>query len=76
VLFPDASEAGTAYLNWEQKALQLRKLGFQVTVSDLLEKMGSESLAASGMDLADAIIKTNKFVNDDSDNPFFINRME
>lgn len=71
VLFPDASEAGTAYLNWAQKALELRKLGFQVTVSDLLDKMGSESLAATGIDFADAIIKTNLQEMDDSDNPFF-----
>lgn len=68
VLFPDASTEGTAYLKWDQKAQELRKIGFQVTVSDLLEKIGSEGKAASGMDLADAIIQT-EVQEDHSDNP-------
>lgn len=71
VLFPDASTDGMAYSKWDQKAQELRKIGFQVTVSDLLEKIGSASLAASGIDLADAIIKTNLLAEENLDNPFF-----
>lgn len=76
VLFPDASEAGTAYSTWEQKAQELGRLGFQVKVSDLLEKMISSSQAKEGMDMADAIIQANRKEEDHSDNPFFLYAQE
>lgn len=52
VLFPDAG----ALDKWQVKAGQLRRLGFDVLVSDELEKLAVEGRVPPGTDLADILL--------------------
>lgn len=56
VLFPDASAGGRAYAEWSQRAEQLRRQGFRVEVSDLLEQHATAAQRAQGIDLADLLL--------------------
>lgn len=52
VLFPDAGALGA----WQTKAGQLRRLGFDVRVSDELETLLAEGSVRPGSDLADILL--------------------
>jgi hypothetical protein len=52
VLWPDAG----ALTDWEKRASELRKHGFNVTVSDYLETNDTSAQLAAGYDLADMIM--------------------
>ncbi|KUG09389.1 DUF6371 domain-containing protein [Solirubrum puertoriconensis] len=56
VLFPDASENGRAYQEWSAAAEKLRRQGFKIEVSDLLEKGATEEQKQQGIDLADLLL--------------------
>lgn len=56
MLWPDASTNGRAYQLWADKADELRKQGFDITVSDYLEKACTEQQKSEGYDLADLIL--------------------
>ncbi|MBJ6111780.1 hypothetical protein JAO73_22360 [Hymenobacter sp. BT523] len=53
VLFPDAG----AFDKWNHKAEGLRRLGFDITVSDGLEKLATPAEREAGLDLADIILR-------------------
>lgn len=53
VLFPDAG----ALDKWQARADELRRQGFDVQVSDGLEKMATEEERAAGLDLADVLLR-------------------
>ena len=55
-LYPDASVNGTAYQKWYDKAEALRREGFHITVSDILETRASPDQKAAGIDLADLLL--------------------
>jgi len=55
-LYPDASVNGTAYQKWLDKAEALRREGFQITVSEILETGASPDQKAAGIDLADLLL--------------------
>lgn len=52
VLYPDAG----CLANWQAKAAELRGLGFNVQVSDTLEKMATADERRAGYDLADTLL--------------------
>ncbi|OWP63506.1 hypothetical protein CDA63_09015 [Hymenobacter amundsenii] len=56
VLWPDASVNGRAYQLWADKAAELRGRGYDITVSNHLEKTLTEQQKAAGYDLADLIL--------------------
>lgn len=56
VLFPDASEHGRAFAEWSARAEELRRLGFQVEVSDVLERDTTPEQQRQGLDLADLLL--------------------
>jgi hypothetical protein len=56
VLFPDASESGRAFTEWSTRAEELRRAGFQVEVSDLLERGATPEQKQQGTDLADLLL--------------------
>lgn len=56
VLFPDASESGRAYAEWSTRAQELRRKGFQVEVSDILERNATLEQKQQGVDLADLLL--------------------
>jgi len=51
-LYPDAG----AFEKWSQKAASLRRLGYQIEVSDLLEKAVTPAGRQAGLDLADILL--------------------
>jgi hypothetical protein len=51
-LFPDAD----AFEQWSEKADELRRAGFRVSVSDLIERRASDEEKENGFDLADYLI--------------------
>lgn len=53
ILYPDAD----SFEKWHQIALDARKLGLEVRVSDLIEKRATEPEKATGADLADYLIR-------------------
>lgn len=53
ILYPDAD----SYEKWHQIALDARRLGLKVRVSDLIEKRATEAEKATGADLADYLIR-------------------
>ncbi|MGI4872102.1 MAG: DUF6371 domain-containing protein [Janthinobacterium lividum] len=53
VLFPDAG----ALDKWQAKADQLRRLGFDVQVSNELEKLATNEERRAGLDLADVLLR-------------------
>lgn len=64
ILFPDASLSEQAKNNcynlWKQKAIQLKKLGYNISVSNLLEKRASQRQKENGYDIADFFIEQLK----------------
>ncbi|NVN96884.1 hypothetical protein HXX01_01415 [Candidatus Nomurabacteria bacterium] len=56
ILWPDIS----AYEDWLKKASILKQLGLSVMISDLLERKATEVERASGLDLADFLIRFPK----------------
>ena len=52
VLFPDAG----AMNQWQIKADEIRRLGFDITVSKELETLATEAERAAGLDLADVLL--------------------
>jgi hypothetical protein len=52
VLFPDAG----SFANWQARAERLRALGFQVEVSEQIERLADEHERAAGLDLADVLL--------------------
>ena len=56
-LYPDASSNASAYQAWVAKAAELRRLGFDIQVSDVLETITTEQQKAAGIDLADIILE-------------------
>ncbi|MBT2557562.1 hypothetical protein J7E24_07190 [Hymenobacter sp. ISL-91] len=59
-LFPDASENGSALAHWQNKAEQLRRKGFQVTVNERLETLATPEQLCAGYDLADVILDNHR----------------
>ncbi|TYZ10590.1 hypothetical protein FY528_09005 [Hymenobacter lutimineralis] len=57
VLFPDASESGRAFTEWSRRAEELRRQGFRVEVSDLLEQHATAEQKLAGIDLADLLLE-------------------
>lgn len=62
VLFPDTgqpkgTDTKTPFEQWSAKADELRKAGFQVAVSDLLERRASTDEREAGADLADYLLR-------------------
>lgn len=60
ILYPDLgvdNEKGTPFLQWKQKSKVLNKLGFDIKVSDLLERKASDSDRSKGFDIADYFIE-------------------
>ncbi|GAB3935340.1 DUF6371 domain-containing protein [Larkinella terrae] len=57
VLFPDTSANGTAFERWKQKADELNTKGFNITLSDYLERAATPEQKEQGYDLADFILK-------------------
>jgi hypothetical protein len=53
VLFPDAG----ALKQWQAKAKQLRQFGFDIQVSDELEKLATDEERSAGLDLADVLLR-------------------
>ena len=52
VLFPDAGALG----NWQARAKRLQALGFQIEVSEHIERLADEHERAAGLDLADVLL--------------------
>ncbi|GAB4023678.1 DUF6371 domain-containing protein [Spirosoma migulaei] len=52
VLFPDLN----AYADWSRRAELLAAAGFQIEVSDLLERVATDQQRADGLDLADFLL--------------------
>jgi hypothetical protein len=59
ILFPDLSIEGKAFNLWSERATRIAKdvEGIQISISDLLEKEGTEQDRKEGKDLADYLIK-------------------
>ena len=62
LLFPDTglpkgTVTKTPFEQWQEKAEDLRKAGFRVTVSELLERRASVEERESGADLADFLLR-------------------
>jgi hypothetical protein len=53
VLFPDAG----ALAQWQTRASELRRQGFDVQVSDELEKLATDEERKAGLDLADVLLR-------------------
>ena len=62
VLFPDLAKEGKDYQYWKTKADGLQQQGFQVMVSDYLEKIATDEDRQRGMDLADFLLMPNPYV--------------
>lgn len=56
VLFPDASTDSRAFDDWSDRAEQLRRKGFRIEVSTILERGTTEQQKAQGVDLADLLL--------------------
>ena len=55
ILYPDLN----AKDKWETKATELKKNGFKITVSNLLDTVASDDEHSDGLDLADLLLKTD-----------------
>ena len=53
VLFPDAG----ATTDWQRRADELRRLGFNVQISDELERLATDDERRAGLDLADVLLR-------------------
>jgi hypothetical protein len=60
-LWPDASlpdkDGKTAFQLWSDKAAELQKAGYSVTVSNLIERLATPDERANGYDLADYLLR-------------------
>ncbi|MVM33251.1 hypothetical protein GO755_24640 [Spirosoma sp. HMF4905] len=54
--FPDLSKDGSAFDSWSRIADELNQVGFQISVSRLLESNATDKERADGFDLADFIL--------------------
>lgn len=60
VLYPDLGnnfEEGTPFMQWKKKAEEMKKMGFNITVSSLLEENATELQRIDGEDIADFVIR-------------------
>ncbi|GAA4019838.1 DUF6371 domain-containing protein [Hymenobacter fastidiosus] len=57
VLYPDTSAYGKEYQEWTNKAAKLRGQGFNIQVSDFLEKNAPGEQKNKGADIADLILE-------------------
>lgn len=55
-LYPDTSENGSAFEKWKKKADEARLLGFDISVSDFLEKNCTGKQKSNSWDLADYML--------------------
>jgi hypothetical protein len=57
IFFPDASEDGGTYTEWLNKATAISQaIGCNISVNNMLEKMGDEVIRKNGADLADILL--------------------
>lgn len=56
VMFPDTDPQGKAFSKWKKKADEWNAKGFDVTVSDILEKNATDDEKAAKIDIADWIV--------------------
>ncbi len=60
-LWPDAglpdANGNTAFQLWSEKAAELKKAGYSVTVSNLIERLATSDERAAGFDLADYLLR-------------------
>jgi len=56
ILYPDTSTTGNAFNKWSKIAKEARRLGYDVSVSTLLEKICTDEEKAKGYDLGDYLI--------------------
>jgi len=57
ILFPDTSTNGTAFNLWLKRSEELKELGVNCIVNDILEKNANNDEKESGCDLADYLLK-------------------
>ncbi|GAB3501037.1 hypothetical protein GCM10027341_27260 [Spirosoma knui] len=57
LLFPDLSQNGKDYAFWQEKAKLFQQEGFNVHVSDFLERRATDEDRISGLDLADFLLR-------------------
>lgn len=55
VMFPDTDSDGETFDLWSKKAAEWREKGFDVQVSDILEKTATEAQKAAKIDIADLL---------------------
>ena len=55
VMFPDTDPVGETFAFWSRKAAEWREKGFDVKVSDLLEKTATKAQKAEKIDIADLL---------------------
>ena len=55
VMFPDTDLSGETYAFWSKKAAEWRENGFDVQVSDILEKTATAAQKAAKIDIADLL---------------------
>ena len=60
ILFPDTSKEGTAFAKWSTIANEAKRKGYNITVSDLLERLCTPEQKEQGFDIADYLIINNK----------------
>lgn len=56
-LIPDTDITGSTYALWSEKAKELRFLGFDMHISDCVEKRASDEDRQNGVDIADLLIR-------------------
>ena len=54
-MFPDTDQDGETFAFWSRKAAEWREKGFDVKVSDLLEKTATKAQKAEKIDIADLL---------------------
>ena len=62
ILYPDLGidKNGTPYDKWSKKVAELKKEGFDIAISDLLENNGTQEQRIKGYDIADYFLDKNK----------------
>ncbi|MAN58808.1 MAG: hypothetical protein CMC08_03105 [Flavobacteriaceae bacterium] len=82
IFYPDASipnrKGISCYKMWQQKAEQLTQLGFEITISNLLERKATEEQKKAGFDISDYMIaqlKDNKGATDRVATSFVANEL-
>jgi len=61
ILYPDLGirSKRSPFSQWKEKAISFKKQGFDIEVSDLLERKGSDSDREKGLDIADYFLNVN-----------------